>query len=63
MPMHRQGKSRQGNVIVNIGETMNIVVLGAGPTGLTVAVELARHGVFPDIVNFFVYDQLNQAAF
>lgn len=29
---------------------MNILVIGAGPTGLTAAAELARQGIFPDIV-------------
>ncbi len=29
---------------------MNVLVIGAGPTGLTAAVELARQGILPDIV-------------
>lgn len=30
---------------------MNILIIGAGPTGLTAALEFARHGIYPDIVD------------
>lgn len=29
---------------------MNVLIVGAGPTGLTAAIELARQGIIPDIV-------------
>ncbi len=29
---------------------MNVLIVGAGPTGLTAAIELARQGVVPEIV-------------
>jgi len=30
---------------------MRILIVGAGPTGLTAAVELARHGIIADVID------------
>jgi len=30
---------------------MRILIVGAGPTGLTAAVELARHGIVAEVVD------------
>ena len=29
---------------------MNVLIIGAGPTGLTAALEFARNGIIPEIV-------------
>ena len=34
-----------------ITEQMQVLVVGAGPTGLTAAIELARRGVVPDVID------------
>ncbi len=31
---------------------MRVLIAGAGPTGLTAAVELARRGITPDVIDF-----------